>query len=147
MAKRNGKALLVIEIFFTLHRYCTVTVQYWCSVFNYGGLIFTLSLAFVHLMEWLKCMFHFPNYYCSRNLYFCQKCVVNLTEYLSHDSKFCPSASISAQLGNVDCFPALLLVERYLEGQNLCCAVEQQCTGIPNGLNFFLNTAVHHIAC
>ena len=23
---------LVIEIFFTLHRYCTVTVQYWCSV-------------------------------------------------------------------------------------------------------------------
>ena len=23
---------LVIEIFFTLHRYCTVTAQYWCSV-------------------------------------------------------------------------------------------------------------------
>jgi hypothetical protein len=30
--KTKGKTLLVIEIFFTLHRYCTVTVQYWCSV-------------------------------------------------------------------------------------------------------------------
>ena len=32
--KCKGKTLLVIEIFFTLHRYCTVTVQYWCSVFK-----------------------------------------------------------------------------------------------------------------
>ena len=32
MAKCKGKTLLVIEIFFTLHRYCTVTAQYWCSV-------------------------------------------------------------------------------------------------------------------
>ena len=31
-AKCKGKTLLVIEIFFTLHRFCTVTVQYWCSV-------------------------------------------------------------------------------------------------------------------
>jgi len=31
-AKCKGKLLLVIEIFFTLHRYCTDTVQYWCSV-------------------------------------------------------------------------------------------------------------------
>ena len=31
-AKCKGKKLLVIEIFFTLHRHCTVTVQYWCSV-------------------------------------------------------------------------------------------------------------------
>jgi hypothetical protein len=31
-AECKGKTLLVIEIFFTLHRYCTVTVQYWCSV-------------------------------------------------------------------------------------------------------------------
>ena len=30
--KCTGKTLLVIEIFFTLHRYCTVTAQYWCSV-------------------------------------------------------------------------------------------------------------------
>ena len=28
------KLTLVIEIFFTLHRHCTVTVQYWCSVSN-----------------------------------------------------------------------------------------------------------------
>ena len=27
-----GKTLLIIEILFTLHRYCTVKVQYWCSV-------------------------------------------------------------------------------------------------------------------
>ena len=31
-AKCKVKILLVIEIFFTLHRYCTITVQYWCSV-------------------------------------------------------------------------------------------------------------------
>ena len=31
-ANCKGKTLLVNEIFFTLHRYCTVTVQYWCSV-------------------------------------------------------------------------------------------------------------------
>ena len=30
--KCKGKTLLIIETFFTLHRYCTVTVQYWCSV-------------------------------------------------------------------------------------------------------------------
>ena len=30
--KCKSKTLLVIEIFFTLHRYCTVTAQYWCSV-------------------------------------------------------------------------------------------------------------------
>ena len=31
-AKCKGKTLLVMEIFFTLHRYCTARVQYWCSV-------------------------------------------------------------------------------------------------------------------
>ena len=33
-AKCKGKTLLIIEFFFTLHSYCTVTVQYWCSVFK-----------------------------------------------------------------------------------------------------------------
>ena len=32
LEKCKGKTLLVIEIFFTLHRYCSVTAQYWCSV-------------------------------------------------------------------------------------------------------------------
>jgi hypothetical protein len=31
-AKCKVKTLLVIEIFFTLHRYCTIIVQYWYSV-------------------------------------------------------------------------------------------------------------------
>ena len=31
-SKCKGKTLLVIENFFTLYRYCTVTVQYQCSV-------------------------------------------------------------------------------------------------------------------
>ena len=31
-AKCKGKTLLVIEIVFTLHRYCTVSVQFWFSV-------------------------------------------------------------------------------------------------------------------
>ena len=34
MANCKGKTLLVIEIFFTLHRYCTVIAQSWCSVFK-----------------------------------------------------------------------------------------------------------------
>ena len=33
-AKCNGKTLQVIEFFFTLHSYCTVIVQYLCSVFK-----------------------------------------------------------------------------------------------------------------
>ena len=33
-AKYKGKTLVVIEMFFTPHRYYTATIQYWCSVFK-----------------------------------------------------------------------------------------------------------------
>ena len=59
-AKFKGKTLRVIEIFFTLHRYCTVTVQYWCSVAKakYVWWSFLSSLA-----EWahIQIPLHLPD--------------------------------------------------------------------------------------
>ena len=106
-------------------------------------------------MERLKCKFHFPNYYCSRNLSFCQKSVVKLTGYSSHYGmtvQFCPSASISSndstawQCWLLRCIAIGWKVSRRTKIL-LCCwtAVRWNPGRKPHGLNFFLRTTIHHI--